>query len=148
MLIQFHKQNIQPEWQDLVDEFQYLFFDLGPSVLELFECYSDPEFKTFPNSAGDLCNLRYGFECDVAWKGAVRDFFAAVDSLMKEAKENGHDFHYRPFILKEKFGSCRDFGDVFGRDANLYRERCNELRRKLIYQTKYEQKNTQVAAPH
>jgi len=139
-MVQFHKENIDPEWQDLVEEFPCLILEPSPSVLELFRDYGDEKFPSFPNRKEDLCNLRFGFECGVGWKGIIRDFFSEVSELMAEAETNGHDFMYRPFILKSKFKTCRDQGDIFGRDATLYRDRYYEISERLFDKsTKIEQ---------
>jgi hypothetical protein len=136
MLIQFHKQNIAPEWQGLAGDFHDFIFDLSPNVLEMFRDYSGPKYLTYPNSKSDLCNLRYGFECGVGWEGIIREFFTEMDALMKEAKEAGHEFYYRPFILKAKFKTCSDQGDIFGRDAHLYRDRYRKISQDLYEKSK------------
>ena len=119
-MTQFHIDNIEPEWQDLAQEFPHIFLDPSPEVIKMFERYKNAEFKDFPDSLDQCCNLRYGFECPIEWKGIIREFCQEMDAIMTEAKHAGDDFKYCSFILKEKFGSCRDQGSSFGQDANKY----------------------------
>jgi len=130
-MIQFSKSNIEPEWQDLVDEFPHIILDPSPEVLELWEKYKDEKYSGFPNDKEDLCNLRYSFECGIHWKGIIRDFFLEIDALMEEAEVNGDDFKYYPFILKEKFDTCRDQGSTFGKDKQKYNEKYREISERL-----------------
>jgi hypothetical protein len=119
-MTQFHKNNIDEEWMDLVNDYPHIFLEPSPEVLEMFNEYSDREFKDFPDTLQECCNLRYGFECPIEWKGIIREFCEEMDLLMKTAKENGDDFKYCTFILKQKFGTCRDQGSSFGVDASKY----------------------------
>jgi hypothetical protein len=50
-----------------------------------------------------------------------------MDKLMDRASANGHDFRYHTFIMKSKFGTCRNQGDIFGVDRHLYRDDYHKL---------------------
>ena len=122
--MQFHKNNIGPEWQDLVNEFPEIFLELSPQVLEMFEEYGG---KGFPETLEECCNLRYGAECDIGWKNIIREFCFKIRELVNTAKENGHEIYYKTFILKEKFGTLRDQGDFGGKDSKLYRDEYRKI---------------------
>lgn len=128
-MTQFHISNIEPEWLDLVNEFPHIFLELSPEIIGLFKQFNGE--GDFPNTLEECCNLRYSFECPVEWKGIIREFCLEMDELMNLAKENGHDFRYYPFILKEKFGSCRDQGIIVGEDREKYRKCWNIISSKL-----------------
>lgn len=129
--MQFHKNLITPEWLDLVNEFPEIFLDPSPEVMDLYKDYQDAEYSGFPNNKEDLCNLRYGFECDVGWKEIIRDFCVKVRELINKAKENGHEIHHKTFILKEKFGGLRNQGSFYGPDKGLYRDEFYKLDNEL-----------------
>jgi hypothetical protein len=115
MKTEFLKTNITPEWQDLVDEFPEFIFDLSPHLKRLIQDHPE-SFET----VDELCNLRYGFECSVGWKNLIRKHFLKIKNLIDEAKKEGHEINYRPFILKEKMGTLRDQGEFFGEDIMMY----------------------------
>lgn len=117
-MTQFHKNNITPAWQDLVNEFPEIFLELSEEVQALFDEYHD--IGSMPRNIEDVCNLRYGFECNIGWKNLIWKFCEKVRELSKKAEGNGHEAFYKSFILKEKFASLRDQGDWLGKDRDLY----------------------------
>lgn len=117
-MIEFHKNNIKDEWQDLVNEFPHICLEPSEEIIEIFEERKD--IDGYPKSLDEYCNLRYGIECPIEWKGIIREFFQEMDDMMKQANENGDDFKYYTFILKEKFRQCVDQGAIFGKDRHKY----------------------------
>ena len=115
---QFHRDNIEPEWQDLVNEFPEIFLDPSPAVIEMFDQHHG---KGFPSTLENCCNLRYSAECDVGWKMLIWGFCEKMRELQQFAQSNHHEIHYKTFILKEKLGQLRDQGDFYGPEAHLYR---------------------------
>jgi hypothetical protein len=129
-IIQFHKNNIQPEWEDLVNEFPEFFLDPSPFVIESTDEYASK--GDWPDKLEDCVNLRYGVEISgTGWKPIIFEHFHAVRNLLKNAKESGHDVHYKGCILKEKFKTCRDQGDFYGDDRKLYSEEYMNLVEEL-----------------
>lgn len=116
---QFHRKNITPDWYDLVEEFPEIFLHPSKEVSSYYEQYGTGE-RDFPMNLEDVCNLRYGFECNIGWKSIIWEFCEKVRALSERAREHGHEAYYKSFILKEKFGSLRDQGDWEGKDAKLY----------------------------
>ena len=123
--MQFKRENIGPEWQDLVEEFPEIFLDPSEEVLDIYKEHYENEVIT----KSDLSNLRFGFECDIGWKSIIRDFCVSIRELVQRAKVNDHTVAYKTFILKEKFGSLRDQGDFYGPDSSLYRQEYNTISR-------------------
>jgi hypothetical protein len=130
-MIQFHRNEIDEEWWDLVNEFPHIFLEPSPEVLSLYEEYKDAEYSGFPNNKEDLCNLRFGFECNIKWKEIIREFCLEMDEIHRKAKENGDEAFYCTFILKEKFGTCRDQGTMFGKDKTKYYKDWSEASHRL-----------------
>lgn len=127
MCQEFAKANLEEEWMDLVNEFPEFILELSPCVLEIFN-------KEYHNEVdlNSVCNLRYGFECNVGWKNIIREYFTNIRNLIQDAKNNGHEIHYKTFIMKEKFGELRDQGDFYGPDKSLYWNRYVELSREAM----------------
>jgi hypothetical protein len=147
-MTQFHRDNIESEWQDLVEEFPHIFLEPSEEVIEMYESYKDREFKDFPNSLEQCCNLRYGFECPIEWKDIIREFCQEMDNLMTEARNAGHDFKYCSFILKQKFGSCRDQGTTSGVDADKYHSRRCDISERLYTKSLSIKRNTKQNFKH
>jgi hypothetical protein len=118
-MMQFHKDNITEAWKDLTEEFPEIFLNPSPEVLNLCNEFKDKP-SSMPKNLEDLCNLRFGFECPIEWKGIIRDFCLKVDAIRKNAQANGDEAYYCAFILKSKFGTCRDQGTFFGKDKEKY----------------------------
>ena len=118
-MMQFHKDNIDEEWKDLTEEFPEIFLNPSPEVIKLYNEFKDKP-SAMPKNLEDLCNLRFGFECPIEWKGIIRDFCLKVDEIRKKAQANGDEAYYCSFILKSKFGTCRDQGTFFGKDKAKY----------------------------
>lgn len=127
--MQFDKNEITPEWWDLVDEYPEIFLDPSPEVLGWFEECQGARY--FTNKKEDLVNLRFGFECDIGWKEIIREFCADVRKLVEKARANGHEIHHKTFILKEKFGSLRNQGCFYGPDKDLYKDEFYKLDNEL-----------------
>jgi len=132
---EFHKENIEEGWLDIVEEFPEFIVDPSPEVLDYFHNrrIKNPVFyEDF--SSDDLVNLRFGFECGIGWKESIRQYFRDIRLLIERAKSNGHDVSYKTCILKEKFGELRDQGDFYGPDYKLYQgeyfKLCNEVMNK------------------
>jgi hypothetical protein len=130
-MTQFHKNNIDEEWADLAYEYRHIFIDPSPEVLNLYNLYKDKEFKDFPNTLEECCNLRYGFECPIEWKGIIREFCEEINECMIRARLAGDDFQYFSFILKAKFGTCRDQGTIFGADKAKYYDEYHKISERL-----------------
>jgi hypothetical protein len=129
-MIQFHKDNITEEWQDLVNEFPEFFLEPSPYVLKMTEKYAG--IGDWPDKLEECVNLRFGFELDgTGWKGILFEHFYGIRDLIKRAAEVGHKLDYKACILKEKFGTCRNQGDLIGEDAKLYYKDYNDLCWKL-----------------
>jgi hypothetical protein len=117
---QFDRKNITPEWVGLVNEFPEIFLEPSPDVLNYF---AEAVVKGWNNTAetyDDLCNLRYGFECDIGWKEIIRVFCIEIRELIQKAKDVGDEIHFKTFILKEKFGECHSQGDFYGPNRDKY----------------------------
>ena len=132
MYIEFHRNNIEPEWQDLVEEYPEIFLEPSEYVLDLYNThYANNDDENLPKSLDEVSNLRYSFECSIGWKEIIRDFCKKIRALVEYAKSEGHEIVYKTCILKEKFGSISDQGDFYGEDARLYyadyRKISNEL---------------------
>ena len=118
-MMEFSKKNIGGEWEDLASEFPEFIYDLSPEVEEWYESLKkNPSIEV---EKEDLCNLRYGFECNIGWKEIIREYFKSIRNLLKEAHDNGDEVFYKTFIFKEKFGELRDQGDFYGKDSIKYR---------------------------
>lgn len=128
---EFDRASIKSEWDDLVEEYPEIFLEPSPDVLDWYSKYNEnsnihvPEFER-------LCNLRYGFEMDSGWKEIIREFCCNIRKLIRKAKDNGHEIHFKTFILKEKFGEIANQGDFYGPDRDLYWEDYVGLQHKLI----------------
>jgi hypothetical protein len=63
-------------------------------------------FREFPGKweKHEICNLRYGFECDSGWKQIIREFCADVTELVSWQKKLGFEAEVKSFIVKEKLG--------------------------------------------
>ena len=127
---QFHKKHITEDWLDLVNEFKEFILEPSPMVLEWVDHCKEKGFDDIPDEE-NLTNLRYGFECDIGWKTIIREYFEGIRSLLKEAKDSGHDVRYSTFIFKEKFGELMDQGDFYGLDSKAYRDRYYALGTEL-----------------
>lgn len=128
-MIEFHKNNIEDEWQDLVNEFPHICLEPSKEIVKIFEERKD--IDGYPKSLDEYCNLRYSIECPIEWKGIIREFFQEMEDLMKQAKENGDDFKYCTFILKQKFGACVDQGSTFGNDKEKYYKQWRDAAHRL-----------------
>lgn len=113
---EFDRKNIGLEWVELSLEFPEIFLEPSPEVLQMF----NEKHPLVPDKVEELCNLRYGFECGIGWEQIIREFCEDIRKLVQIAKDNGHEIHYKTFILKQKFGEIRDQGDFYGPDANMY----------------------------
>jgi hypothetical protein len=125
-MMQFHKNNIGEEWMGLANEFSEFIFQPSPELLDWVDHCKSKGFDGVPTTE-NLVNLRYGFECGIGWKNIIWEYFTSIRNLIKEAKDNGHDISYSPFIFKEKFAQLLDQGDFYGADASIYRDRYYEL---------------------
>lgn len=128
-MTQFHRENIEGPWVSLAQQYPHIYLDPSPNVHEIWNEYKGR--GDTPKDKKDLCNLRYGFEMPDEAFPLVKQFTEEIDALMKKAKDNGHDFHYWSFILKTKFGTIRDQGDIGGVDAHLYRKEYYDISHKL-----------------
>lgn len=133
---EFDIANVKPEWMDVVQEFPEIFLIPSKYVLESWEKYHEVS-DYIPKNKEDLVNLRFGFECRVGWKEILRGHLKKIQVLINDhAKENGKDACYKGCILKEKFGSLRDQGDIDGEDKKeywpIYSRLCDEIYRKSI----------------
>lgn len=117
---EFDRKNIKPEWMDLVEDYPEIFLNPSPRVIDWYAHGVVEGYKNIPDNVTDLCNLRYGFECDIGWKQIIREFCDDIRLLIQKAKDNGHEIHFSTFILKEKFGECYSQGDYYGPDTKLY----------------------------
>jgi len=133
---QFDRQNIDPEWMDLVNDFPEIFIEPSPEVIDYF---AESTVKGWENTAktyDELVNLRYGFECSIGWKQIIREFCLEIRELIQKAKDAGDEIHFKTFILKEKFGECANQGDLYGPDRDKYwKEYCaidNRLSKKSL----------------
>jgi hypothetical protein len=117
---EFDKNNIGPEWNDLIQEYPEIFLKPSPKVLNIFAEAAVNNWHNTAELAEDLCNLRYGFECGVGWKQIIREFCQDITNLIQKAKNNDHEIQYSTFILKEKFGECYSQGDFYGPDVKYY----------------------------
>lgn len=104
--MQFHKHNIEPEFQKLTEEFPEIFLNPSKQVLELQEKHPD---HMPPKEL--LCNLRFGFECGAGWIDILRDFCREVTALVQLERDAGREAVVTSFIVKEKFGALRWQGD-------------------------------------
>ena len=125
--MQFKRENIEPEWMDLVEEFPEIFLEPSQEVLDIYT----EQYKSQGVEPSELCNLRFGFECNIGWKTVIREFCVKIRELIATAKSKGHDIGYKTFILKEKFGELRDQGDFYGPDSLLYRNDYNIISREM-----------------
>jgi hypothetical protein len=118
----FHKNEITDEWWDVVNQYPEFILDISPFVEEIYVDYSKRGLANMLPNREDMTNLRYGFECGVGWKDLILEFFQEVRNLINKAKDNGHEIHYKTFILKEKFGELREQGDFYGPDSKIYQD--------------------------
>lgn len=123
--MEFLRTSIDPEWKDLVEEFPEIFLEPSPEVL------GDFKRRNHPVVIDQICNLRYGFECDIGWKEIIRDFCVKTRDLVNAAKSNGHEIHFKTFILKEKLGGLRNQGFFYGPDYRLYYEQFRKIDSEL-----------------
>lgn len=118
MLAQFRRENIEPAWQDLVNDFPEIFLEPSPHLIEIYN--QAVERGNDSLKLEDMCNLRFSFECGIGWKNIIREFCYKIRELVNTAKQNGHEIHFKTFILKEKFGIMRNQGVLYGKDRDLY----------------------------
>jgi len=123
--MEFLRTNITQEWKDLVEEFPEIFLAPSPEVLDDFKR------RKHPIVTEEICNLRYGFECGIGWKDIIREFCVKTRELINTAKANGHEIHFKTFILKEKLGGLRNQGFFYGPDYNLYYEQFRKIDSEL-----------------
>jgi len=128
-MTQFHRENIDGPWVSLAEQYPHIYLDPSPNVYELWNAHG--EYGDMPKNADDLCNLRYGFECPDEAYPFVKQFTEEIQALMDKAKSNNHDFKYWSFILKIKFGTIRDQGDIGGADVHLYKDEYYKISEKL-----------------
>lgn len=135
-MTQFNKNNIESEWWDLVEEFPEFILEISPEVRQWYEevLLKNDSIGVIPNES-DLCNLRYGFECGIGWKGIIREYFGEIRKLIETAKTNGDEIFYKTFIFKEKFGELRDQGDFYGKNYKEYWDDYLKLSRNLQYKS-------------
>jgi hypothetical protein len=118
--MQFDKRELK-EWEaNIANEFPEFILVPSPEVLGHYEKSLGQKFADMPQEKENLCNLRYGFECDSGWKSIIRDYFTQMRHLIKYAKDSGDEVHYSTFIFKEKFGEIRDQGNFYGPDRKKY----------------------------
>lgn len=126
--IQFHKDNIQEEWEDFVNMFPTFFMEPSPSIIE---STNNGEYgKNWPNTLEECCNLRYGVECPIEWKSLLIEYFTYIDSMLRHAEVVGDDVHYKGCILKEKWHVFEDQGDFYGKDYKKYVGEYDDLKSK------------------
>lgn len=118
--MQFHKDNIEEDWWDLVNEFPEFILDPSPEVEEWYNDSLLSDGQSMPTDKSQLCNLRYGFECDIGWKEIIREYFKEIQKLLEKARLNGDEVFYKTCIFKEKFGELRDQGDFYGKNYKEY----------------------------
>lgn len=123
---QFHKNNLKEQWEiDLANDFPEFFLEPSEEILEMWEKYH--EAGDMPRNKEDLVCLRYGFEFGSGWSGIAREHFEAIRKLIQKAKDNNHDLGYKGFIIKQKFWTLRDQGDLIGKDRKLYYHEYSDL---------------------
>ena len=131
--MEFLKSHITEEWMDLFEDFPEFVFELSRDVYSWWQetlIFAKSEDQ-MPPELSELCNLRYGAECDIGWKNLIREYFLNIRALINEAKENGDEIHYKCCILKEKLGELRDQGDFYGPDYKKYSSRYQVLSSEL-----------------
>jgi hypothetical protein len=125
--MEFTKGNIEEQWEwDLINEFPEFFLEISDQVMNIYNKWLDKNDPNFPK-VEDLVNLRSGFEFHSSWKGIMRDHLLAIRKLIQQAKENSHEISYKGFIMKEKFNTLRDQGDIVGKDRELYKNQYYDL---------------------
>lgn len=99
---QFTKDNLEPEWIPVVEEFPKIFLEKSDHINQWTK--DEPQ--------ENVVNLRFGFEHGLGWKEIVRGFCKDVQDLADKAEANGDTFQYKGCIMKEKFGRFTPQGDI------------------------------------
>jgi hypothetical protein len=129
---EFDVSNITDDWMPLVKKYPEIFLEPSPAVLNIFAEGVIKLWEGIPDKAEELCNLRYGFECGIGWFNIIDNFCESIQNLLDKTRANGHEVFYKTFILKEKFGECRNQGDFYGKDYQLYMDEYDTILEKLV----------------